>query len=133
MRSQWKRPLNVDIICRLRVMGWSKNSFSFDSDEGDGYEIIPGYTQGEGPTLKPLHFEEWAEQLSYAAEWCREQAQLMSGVPNTVDIQKTKAITCSVCGGELEFYFNRFWGWLLGSCLKCKSCGRKWLDRTGPR
>jgi len=57
------------------VIGWSKNSFDFTSDEGDGYEVYSGYALGEhGPDLKEHHYEEWAEQLGYAAAWCREQA-----------------------------------------------------------
>lgn len=72
---QMKRPLNVDIKCDLRVMGWSKSSFSITSDEGDGYGVYPGYMNNEGPELKPHHFEEWAEQLTYAAQWCREKAK----------------------------------------------------------
>lgn len=70
----WKRPRNVDVNCGLRVMGFGTNSFKFISDEGDGYEIYPGYMEGEGPELRSDLFEEWAEQLEYAAEWCREKA-----------------------------------------------------------
>jgi hypothetical protein len=70
-----KRPLNVDIVCNLRVMGFSKNSFTFTSDEGNGYDITGLYMKGEGPDLKPHHFEEWAEQLGYAAEWCRRKSR----------------------------------------------------------
>jgi len=70
MSNNWKRPLNVDIRCALRVIGFSKESFEFISDEGDGYDILPGYMNGEGPELKPHHFEEWSKQLKYAAEWC---------------------------------------------------------------
>lgn len=73
--KKMKRPVNVDLVCNLRVIGFSKESFSFISDEGDGYDIYPGYEQGEGPELKPYHFEEWADQLGYAAEWCRIQAK----------------------------------------------------------
>jgi hypothetical protein len=72
--ESWKGPLNVDIQCKLRVIGFCKESFEFISDEGDGYEIYPGYMKGEGPTLRSDLFEEWAEQLSYAAEWCRKKA-----------------------------------------------------------
>ena len=74
-KSNWKRPLNVDVHCKLRVIGFGKASFEFVGDEGDGYEIYPGYMVGEGPQLRPDHFEEWAEQLSYAAEWCRKEAE----------------------------------------------------------
>ena len=90
MPFAWKRPLNVDLICELRVMGWAKNSFSFESDEGDGYDILSGYMVGEGPVLKPHHFEEWAEQLTYASEWCREQARLRATESQVTGAQKTK-------------------------------------------
>lgn len=80
-KIRWKRPLNVDIRCRLRVIGWSKDSFTFESDEGDGYDIFPIYSEGEGPSLQPEHYEEWAEQLSYAAEWCREKAEVNRNLP----------------------------------------------------
>jgi hypothetical protein len=69
-----KRPLNVDILCNLRVIGYGKSSFTITSDEGDGYEFFELYMKGEGPDLKPYHFEEWAEQLEYASEWCRGKA-----------------------------------------------------------
>lgn len=72
--KNWKRPFNVDVHCKLRVIGFGKESFEFISDEGDGYEIYPGYIEGDGPKLNPDLFEEWAEQLGYAAEWCREKA-----------------------------------------------------------
>lgn len=75
--KEWVRPLNVDIHCNLRVIGHGEYSFEFISDEGDGYEIYPGYAPGEGPDLKPHHFEEWAEQLQYAAEWCKKKAAEM--------------------------------------------------------
>jgi hypothetical protein len=73
-----KRPINVDLDCSLRVIGQSRASFRFVSDEGDGYETYPGYMEGEGPDLKPHHFQEWAEQLGYAAEWCRRKADEIS-------------------------------------------------------
>jgi hypothetical protein len=76
--KKMKRPLNVDLVCNLRVMGYSRESFRFISDEGDGYDILPGYMQGEGPELKPFHFEEWAEQLGYAADWCRIRSKELS-------------------------------------------------------
>lgn len=76
MNAKWIRPINVDINCGLRVIGQSKNSFDFISDEGDGYDIIGGYSDGENaPDLKPYHFEEWAEQLENAAKWCRKRAK----------------------------------------------------------
>jgi len=75
MSNNWKRPLNVDLICELRVIGFSKDSFKFISDEGDGYDIFPGYMKDEGPKLKSYHFEEWAEQLKYASEWCSKKAE----------------------------------------------------------
>jgi hypothetical protein len=78
INSDMKRPLNVDIECNLRVIGHSKASFQFISDEGDGYDIIGLYMEGEGPDLKPHHFEEWSEQLGYAAEWCRKKAEALS-------------------------------------------------------
>jgi hypothetical protein len=87
-RTICKRPLNVDIICKLRVMGWAKNSFTFESDEGDGYDIIPGYMDGEGPTLKPHHYEEWAEQLSYAVQWCNEKARMKAAESAGTDTQQ---------------------------------------------
>ena len=74
MGLNWKRPLNVDMLCNLRVMGFSKESYHFTSDEGDGYEVYAMYQEGEGPELKQHHFEEWAEQLKYAAEWCSNEA-----------------------------------------------------------
>lgn len=40
---------------------------------------------------------------------------------------------CPKCGGELEYYFHKFWGWIFGSCYKCKKCNRKWTEDTGPR
>jgi hypothetical protein len=69
-----KRPINVDILCNLRVIGYGKSSFTFISDEGDGYSILGGYTKGEGPDLNPHHFEEWARQLEHVSEWCRVKA-----------------------------------------------------------
>ena len=76
-KLEWKRPINVDVNIGLRVIGSSKDSFIFSSDEGDGYEITPGYAKGEkyAPELKPLHFEEWAEQLEYAVQWLRVEAE----------------------------------------------------------
>lgn len=74
MGSNWKRPLNVDLDCNLRVIGYSHESFTFTSDEGDGYDIFAKYITGDGPKLKPHHFEEWSEQLKYAAEWCDKKA-----------------------------------------------------------
>jgi len=77
MKAKWLRPVNVDINCGLRVIGQSKNSFDFISDEGDGYDILAGYMDGEkyAPVLKPYHFEGWAEQLENAADWCRKQSE----------------------------------------------------------
>lgn len=40
---------------------------------------------------------------------------------------------CQTCGGSLEYYFNRFWGWIFGSSLLCTKCGRKWTDKLGPQ
>lgn len=76
MSAKWMRPVNVDIRCELRIIGFSKSSFIFESDEGDGYDIFAGYMDGEkyAPELKSHHFEEWAEQLENAAEWCRKRA-----------------------------------------------------------
>jgi len=73
-----KRPVNVDLEGRLRVIGQSRASFQFVSDEGDGYDIFALYKAGEGPHLMPKHFEEWAEQLEYVAEWCRKKAAELS-------------------------------------------------------
>ena len=75
-KALWNRPLNVDVICKLRVMGQEKPSFTFESDEGDGYDIIAGYMDGEkyAPVLKPHHYEEWAEQLENLVEWLRKKA-----------------------------------------------------------
>lgn len=71
------RPINVDVTCGLRVMGYSKDSFTFTSDEGDGYDITSNYLKGEkyAPKLKPEHFEEWADQLEIIVEWCRKKAK----------------------------------------------------------
>jgi hypothetical protein len=85
MQHQWKRPLNVDLIIDLRVMGWSRSSFRFESDEGDGYDIFQHYVKGEGPALQSRHFEEWAEQLSYAVQWCNEQARLKAAESQATD------------------------------------------------
>lgn len=79
-----KRPVNVDIVCHLRVIGQGRSSFIFTSDEGDGYEIYPGYPSGDGPDLKPHHFEEWSEQLQYAAAWCQKKAKELSTGGNVV-------------------------------------------------
>ena len=73
-KALWKRPLNVDLICSLRVMGWSKESFKVYTDEGDGYDFIAKYGAGEGHGLKSYYYEEWAEQLDNLADWCRKQA-----------------------------------------------------------
>jgi hypothetical protein len=75
VEALWRRPLNVDLICNLRVIGWSKDSFKIYTDEGDGYDFFAKYMDGEGPTLKPYHYEEWAEQLDNLADWCRKQAE----------------------------------------------------------
>ena len=40
---------------------------------------------------------------------------------------------CHKCGGKLEYYFHKFWGWIFGSSYRCIKCGRKWTDKTGPR
>jgi hypothetical protein len=77
---QKKRPINVDLDCRIRVVGHANYSFKFISDEGGGYEIYPGYAPGKGPDLKPHHFEEWAEQLRYVAEWCTKKAEELKAI-----------------------------------------------------
>jgi len=60
-----KRPLNVDLRCDLRVIGQSKPSFIFDSDEGDGYTFCNNYSDDDKykPDLKSYHLSEWVEQL----------------------------------------------------------------------
>ena len=90
MSAKWFRPVNVDINCGLRVIGQSKNSFDFISDEGDGYDIIAGYADGEkyAPDLKSFHYEEWAEQLENAAEWCRKRAKEKAAPEETEEAQK---------------------------------------------
>jgi len=70
-----KRPLNVDLVCDLRVMGYGKPSFTVDTDEGDGFTFIENYMEGEGPVLKAHYFEEWAEQLGSIVEWCKKEAE----------------------------------------------------------
>jgi hypothetical protein len=77
MNGKWIRPMNVDMICKLRVMGQSKQSFTFDTDEGDGYEVYAGYMKGEqyAPELKSYHFEEWIEQLQNLIEWLEKEKQ----------------------------------------------------------
>jgi hypothetical protein len=62
-----KRPLNVDLICKLRVMGHGNETFTFESDEGDGYNFCYNHTQDDPyqPKLKSYHFSEWVEQLGY--------------------------------------------------------------------
>ena len=40
---------------------------------------------------------------------------------------------CQVCGGRLEFYFHRFWGWIFGASHRCVKCGRRWSNDMGPK
>lgn len=108
MAYQWKRPLNVDVKCGLRVMGWAKNSFTFESDEGDGYDIIAGYMEGEGPALKQHYYEEWAEQLSYAAEWCHEQARRKAKELQTASPNKCKPP-----------FLRKLWNMIIGKNSGC--------------
>ena len=75
LQEQVKRPLNVDLTCHLRVIGYGQPSYHFSSDDGDGYTIYPGYMENEGPEIKSFHYEEWAEQLDYLSDWCRKKAQ----------------------------------------------------------
>lgn len=74
--NEYKRPLNVDLICKLRVMGYGKESFCFESDEGDGYEIFWKYTENEEykPKLESKYFEEWSYQLKILVDWCDSKA-----------------------------------------------------------
>ena len=58
-------------------------------------------------------------------------AELIEGQKPVV--QQPQPAICQVCGGNLEYYFHRFWGWVFGSCYRCVKCGRKWTDKTGPR
>jgi hypothetical protein len=75
MTDPRKRPLNVDLQCNLRVIGWGKESFIVETDEGDGYDFMPGYMEGEGPVIKSYHYDEWAEQLENIADWCRRKSK----------------------------------------------------------
>jgi hypothetical protein len=76
MDNKLKSPLNVDLKCDLRVMGYSKSSFTFETDEGDGYEIYENYIENEeySPKLESKHFEEWAKQLNYFVDWLNQKA-----------------------------------------------------------
>jgi hypothetical protein len=40
-----------------------------------------------------------------------------------------KKKVCPSCGNPLEHYFHKFWGYILGACLRCTSCGKKWTDK----
>lgn len=75
--NEHKRPLNVDLVCNLRVMGYSKDSFTFSSDEGDGYSFTSNYINGEkySPELKSEHFLEWSNQLRILVDICNAKAE----------------------------------------------------------
>ena len=64
-------PINVDLTCDLRVIGWSKPSIRVSTDEGDGCDFFVYNKHGEGPELKSCYYEEWANQLEQIAQVLR--------------------------------------------------------------
>lgn len=75
--NEYKRPFNVDLICKLRVMGYGKESFIFTSDEGDGYTFLNNYRDDEknSPKLESKHFIEWSNQLKLLIDLCNAKAE----------------------------------------------------------
>ena len=57
--------------------GYSKDSFTFSSDEGDGYTFMSNYMDGEkySPELRSEHFLEWANQLKILIDICNTKAE----------------------------------------------------------
>ena len=70
MGEERKGPQRVDLVCHLRIIGEGEHCATFTSDEGDGYMLLNLGTSN----ISPEHWEEWARQLSYAAEACRKTA-----------------------------------------------------------
>lgn len=75
---EFKRPTNVDLCCDLRVMGWSRSSFRFETDEGDGYNMFQHYTKGEGPVIETKHIDEWIYQLNVLISILKEMSDKLS-------------------------------------------------------
>jgi len=91
MAAFWHRPVNVDLVCKLRVIGQSKPSFTFESDEGDGYDVFAGYPKGEqyAPILKPYHFDEWIGQLENLIDWLnKEKARIIADTDKPIEADK---------------------------------------------
>lgn len=76
------RPLNVDLQCELRVIGYSKPSITLHSDEGDGYEMLINATNYGLPELKSYQYMEWADQLLHFVDMLKDYGAALLHVEN---------------------------------------------------